>query len=170
MDPVVGEALRERLVLDEELDFEAGQQDLVEDPDDQLVLTDRKALHRIAGGYHDAREGHGRNVRLYAPGPQIVTGSPVRVAKLLAVAGVDVPGWERSRHRHGRRSPRPRAPRASRFSSAADDAEAALDAQARMTGVDLVFARDQSPAPALVERLARAGAHVWLTKPARRCR
>ena len=31
---------RERPVLDDELDLEAGQQDLVEHPDDQLVLTD----------------------------------------------------------------------------------------------------------------------------------
>jgi hypothetical protein len=31
---------RERPVLDDELDVEARQQDLVEDPDDQLVLTD----------------------------------------------------------------------------------------------------------------------------------
>ena len=40
VDPRVVEAPRERPVLDDELDFEAGQQDLVEHPDDQLVLTD----------------------------------------------------------------------------------------------------------------------------------
>ena len=34
------EAAGERPVLDDELDLEAGQQDLVEHPDDQLVLTD----------------------------------------------------------------------------------------------------------------------------------
>ena len=34
------ETARERPVLDDELDFEAGQQDLVEHPDDQFVLTD----------------------------------------------------------------------------------------------------------------------------------
>ena len=36
----VVETPRERPVLDDELDLEAGQQDLVEHPDDQLVLTD----------------------------------------------------------------------------------------------------------------------------------
>ena len=36
----VVEAAGERPVLDDELDLEAGQQDLVEHPDDQLVLTD----------------------------------------------------------------------------------------------------------------------------------
>ena len=39
-DAGVVEAARERPVLDDELDFEAGQQDLVEHPDDQFVLTD----------------------------------------------------------------------------------------------------------------------------------
>ncbi len=34
------EAARERPVLDDELDLEAGQQDFVEHPDDQFVLTD----------------------------------------------------------------------------------------------------------------------------------
>ena len=59
VDPVVGEALRERLVFDEELHLEAGQQDLVEDPDDQLVLTDRKALHRMARGTTTRARGMG---------------------------------------------------------------------------------------------------------------
>ena len=36
----VVEAPRERPALDEELDLEAGQQDLVEHPDDQFVLAD----------------------------------------------------------------------------------------------------------------------------------
>ena len=35
-----GEAARERPILDDELDLEARQQDLVEHPDDQFVLTD----------------------------------------------------------------------------------------------------------------------------------
>ena len=38
--PRLVEAAGERPVLDDELDLEAGQQDLVEHPDDQLVLTD----------------------------------------------------------------------------------------------------------------------------------
>ena len=38
--PGVVEPPRERPVLDDELDLEAGQQDLVEHPDDQLVLAD----------------------------------------------------------------------------------------------------------------------------------
>ena len=36
----VVQAPGERRCLDDELDFEAGQQDFVEHPDDQLVLTD----------------------------------------------------------------------------------------------------------------------------------
>ena len=36
----VVETARERPALDDELDLEAGQQDLVEHPDDQFVLTD----------------------------------------------------------------------------------------------------------------------------------
>jgi hypothetical protein len=35
------EPARQRPVLDDEFDLEAGQQDLVEHPDDQFVLTDR---------------------------------------------------------------------------------------------------------------------------------
>ena len=87
------------------------------------------------------------------------------VAKLLAVAGVvflvgTFPSTARAAE--------PPAPCATCVALlvSPNDAEAALDAQARMTGVDLVFARDQSPAPALIERLARAGARVWMTKPA----
>ena len=37
----------ERLALDEELDFEAGQQDFVEHPDDQLGLADGETPHSI---------------------------------------------------------------------------------------------------------------------------
>ena len=40
VDPGLMEPSRERPVLDDELDFEAGQQDFVEHPDDQLVLAD----------------------------------------------------------------------------------------------------------------------------------
>ncbi len=40
VDAGVVEPPRERPVLDDELDLEAGQQDLVEHPDDQLVLAD----------------------------------------------------------------------------------------------------------------------------------
>ena len=40
VDAGVVESPRERPVFDDELDFEAGQQDLVEHPDDQFVLTD----------------------------------------------------------------------------------------------------------------------------------
>ena len=45
-------------------------------------------------------------------------------------------------------------------------AEATLQAGVPVTGVDLVFARDAQASPALVERLSRAGAHVWLTAQA----
>ena len=38
--PGVVEAARQWPAVDDELDFEAGQQDLVEHPDDQFVLTD----------------------------------------------------------------------------------------------------------------------------------
>ena len=41
------EAAGEGLALDEELDLEAGQQDFVQHPDDQLGLTDGQAPHRI---------------------------------------------------------------------------------------------------------------------------
>ena len=40
VDAGVVQAPGERPVFDDELDFEAGQQDLVEHPDDQFVLTD----------------------------------------------------------------------------------------------------------------------------------
>ena len=40
VDAGVVEPARQRLVLDDELDLEAGQQDLVEHPDDQFVLAD----------------------------------------------------------------------------------------------------------------------------------
>ena len=40
-DAGVVEPPRQRPVLDDEFDLEAGQQDLVEHPDDQFVLTDR---------------------------------------------------------------------------------------------------------------------------------
>ena len=43
----VVQAARERLALDEELDFEAGQQDLVEHPDGQLGLADGEAPHSV---------------------------------------------------------------------------------------------------------------------------
>ena len=39
-DAGVVEAPRERPAFDDELDLEAGQQDFVEHPDDQFVLTD----------------------------------------------------------------------------------------------------------------------------------
>jgi hypothetical protein len=45
-------------------------------------------------------------------------------------------------------------------------AEATLQAGVPLTGVDLVFAREAAVMPALVERLSRAGAHVWLTTEA----
>ncbi len=45
-------------------------------------------------------------------------------------------------------------------------AEATLQAGVPVTGVDLVFARDAQVSPALVERLSRAGGHVWLTAQA----
>ena len=35
------ELARERAALDQELDFDAGRQDLVEHPDDQLILANR---------------------------------------------------------------------------------------------------------------------------------
>ena len=37
----------ERLALDEKFDFEAGQQDFVEHPDDQLGLADGETPHSI---------------------------------------------------------------------------------------------------------------------------
>ena len=43
----VVQAAGERLAFDEELDFEAGQQDLVEHPDDQLGLADGEAPHLL---------------------------------------------------------------------------------------------------------------------------
>ena len=49
LQPAVVEPAGERLALDDELDFEAGQQDLVEHPDDQLGLTDGETPHRGHG-------------------------------------------------------------------------------------------------------------------------
>ena len=43
----VVQAARERLAFDQELDFEAGQQDLVEHPDRQLRLADRETPHSV---------------------------------------------------------------------------------------------------------------------------
>ena len=40
VDTGVVQPARQRPVFDDELDLEAGQQDLVEHPDDQFVLTD----------------------------------------------------------------------------------------------------------------------------------
>ena len=48
LDAGVVQAPRQRPVLDDELDLEAGQQDFVEHPDDQLVLTDGQTPHRCA--------------------------------------------------------------------------------------------------------------------------
>ena len=45
VQPAVVEPLGQRLALDQELDFEVGQQDLVEHPDGQLGLADRQAPH-----------------------------------------------------------------------------------------------------------------------------
>ena len=39
------ELARERAALDQELDFDAGRQDLVEHPDDQIVLANRQTPH-----------------------------------------------------------------------------------------------------------------------------
>jgi hypothetical protein len=39
------EAAGQRFALDQKVDLEAGQQDFVEHPDDQLGLTDGKAPH-----------------------------------------------------------------------------------------------------------------------------
>ena len=57
--PASSRRLASGFVLDDELDFEAGQQDLVEHPDDQLVLTDREALHRTARGRPNGEWGMG---------------------------------------------------------------------------------------------------------------
>ena len=43
--PRLVEPAGERLALDEKVDFEAGQQDLIEHPDDQLGLADGEASH-----------------------------------------------------------------------------------------------------------------------------
>jgi hypothetical protein len=48
----------------------------------------------------------------------------------------------------------------------AASAEATLQTGVPLTGVDLVFARVTDAGPALVERLSRAGARVWLTAAA----
>ena len=47
VQPAVVEAAGKRLALDQELDFEAGQQDLIEHPDGQLRLTDGETPHRV---------------------------------------------------------------------------------------------------------------------------
>jgi hypothetical protein len=46
-DAGVMQAPGERLALDDEFDLEAGQQDFVEHPDDQFVLTDGETPHRV---------------------------------------------------------------------------------------------------------------------------
>ena len=63
--------MRERLVFDEELDFEAGQQDFVEHPDDQFVLTNGEAPHRTASevGASADDESIGSSRTLYARRP-----------------------------------------------------------------------------------------------------
>ncbi len=47
LDAGVVETPRQRAALDDEFDLEAGQQDFVEHPDDQLVLTDGETPHQI---------------------------------------------------------------------------------------------------------------------------
>ena len=47
VEPAVVQAAGERLAFDEELDFEAGQQDLVEHPDGQLGLADGETPHSV---------------------------------------------------------------------------------------------------------------------------
>src|SRR5262245_49284954 len=47
-DVVFLEAPRQGPLLDDELDLEAGQQDFVEHPDDQFVLTDGQTPHQRA--------------------------------------------------------------------------------------------------------------------------
>jgi hypothetical protein len=49
VDAGVAEPAGERGTVDEKLDLEAGQQDLVENLDEQLVLADGKTPHRCAG-------------------------------------------------------------------------------------------------------------------------
>ena len=46
--PGLGEAAGERRTVDQELDLETGQQDLVENLDDQLVLADGETPHRAS--------------------------------------------------------------------------------------------------------------------------
>ena len=48
VQPAVVQPARERLAFDQELDFEAGQQDLVEHPDGQLRLADGETPHSRA--------------------------------------------------------------------------------------------------------------------------
>jgi hypothetical protein len=45
--PGIVQPARDRLALDDEFHFEAGQQDLIEHPDDQFVLTDGETPHRV---------------------------------------------------------------------------------------------------------------------------
>ena len=47
VDTGVEQTPRDRPAVDNEFDLEAGQQDLAEHPDDQLVLTDGETPHRI---------------------------------------------------------------------------------------------------------------------------
>ena len=46
-DAGVVQTPRQRPAFDDELDLEAGQQDFVEHPDDQLVLADGETPHRV---------------------------------------------------------------------------------------------------------------------------
>jgi hypothetical protein len=47
VDAGLVQAARERPVLDDELYLETGQQDLIQHPDDQFVLTDGQTPHRV---------------------------------------------------------------------------------------------------------------------------
>jgi hypothetical protein len=51
----VVETPRDRLAFDDELDIEAGPQALIEEPDDQFVLTDGDAPHTTNRRLYAAR-------------------------------------------------------------------------------------------------------------------
>ena len=96
----VVQATRERLALDQELDFEAGQQDLVEHPDGQLRLADGETPHSVFVPCL-LNPIHRRQTTIIRPVGLLGTGSLGRwVGALIAVSFVGIVGRHRSKPRY----------------------------------------------------------------------
>jgi hypothetical protein len=160
--PGIGEASCERLALDDELDVEADQQDLVEHPDDQLVLADGDAPHRAPARTVSTADRWliGSKTRLYASARgNVPTVSGLHIAALVVsfVTAAATPGSAGPA-----RTSTPPCAACVAPAVEAGDAGALLAMGPRLDGVDLVF---DGPPPGHDARaaLAAVGARLWVT-------